>query len=874
MRCLLGASVSLVIVSLLGASPPAVRDPNLVLQLVASEPQVVTPTGIAVDRHGRIWCLENHTHQRSTDYQGPVSDRLRVFEDFEPNGKARKAWTFADGFKDAMGLTLGPDGAIYVATRAAIFRLHVENDKEVSRKAIVKLETPGNYPHNGLCGFTWDGAGNLVFGLGENLGEPYRLIGSDGTTLSGGGEGGSMYRCRPDGTGLERLATGFWNPFAHCFNRQGHLFAVDNDPDARGPCRLLHVVPGGDYGYRFRYGRKGLHPFNSWNGELPGTLPMVAGTSEAPSGIIAADFTGLPAIYQGQLIVTSWGDHTIEAFTLTRRGASYSAQSRIVVQGDENFRPVAIAAAPDGSIVFSDWVDRSYPVHGKGRIWRLKARENQHATNQHTVAKPPSWTEKQALAFALGNTQGPERADAIRALRDESSLMQIVPLLGDSDPFIVSAAATALGHSKLLPLIRQWLSNTTLSPAVRLGLLVTLRRIPDSRTLAELPRFLDDPDPAVRRAAIQWAAEENVRELRAQIQQSAFRQPVTRELIEAWAKAEEMLAGAKTQAEEADVALVKRVLENPSIPDSISVIALRMIPPQSPALSDALLIRYYTLSSDNLARESARSLLLRRKSEYRRIFQEGLRHRSLEVRRWTVAALANYADQPDVTKTLLALLEVPELRIDALRSLRGLKEAQAGITQWWQQLAKNPQSLPDHADLAEEVEYALTGSMQEATGGQTANNIRERLQQLDWDRGDPEAGERVFFHPRGPGCAKCHPVGACGAAIGPDLSLVGRSMTPERLVESIFDPNREVAPAFVSWEVVTRDGRQFIGMILNETHDSHVALADSQGRVLRIPRTEIEEKRAIKQSIMPQDIATRMTRREFRDLLAFLRSCK
>ena len=71
----------------------------------------------------------------------------------------------------------------------------------------------------------------------------YRLIGSDGATLSGGGEGGSIYRCRPDGSKLERVATGFWNPFHMTFDVFGRLFAVDNDPDSRPPCRLLHIVP-------------------------------------------------------------------------------------------------------------------------------------------------------------------------------------------------------------------------------------------------------------------------------------------------------------------------------------------------------------------------------------------------------------------------------------------------------------------------------------------------------------------------------------------------------------------------------------------------------------------------------------------------------
>ena len=45
---------------------------------------------------------------------------------------------------------------------------------------------------------------------------------------------------------------------------------------------------------------------------------------------------------------------------------------RPVVTGGDDFRPVGIAAAPDGSLYISDWVDKSYDVHGKGRIWRLR----------------------------------------------------------------------------------------------------------------------------------------------------------------------------------------------------------------------------------------------------------------------------------------------------------------------------------------------------------------------------------------------------------------------------------------------------------------------------------------------------------------------
>ena len=48
--------------------------------------------------------------------------------------------------------------------------------------------------------------------------------------------------------------------------------------------------------------------------------------------------------------------------------------------GDENFRPVGIVVAPDGSVFISDWVDKSYSVHGQGRVWRIRSRVQLPAT--------------------------------------------------------------------------------------------------------------------------------------------------------------------------------------------------------------------------------------------------------------------------------------------------------------------------------------------------------------------------------------------------------------------------------------------------------------------------------------------------------------
>jgi putative membrane-bound dehydrogenase-like protein len=354
---------------------PRALDPRIRIELFASAPQIVTPTGIDVDHRGRVWAIESNTHFRPDDYQGHSSDRVLVMSDTNADGQADSIVTFADGLTHAMSLAVRPSGAVYVATRKQIV-VYRDNDGDLradSKKRIVRLDTPGNYPHDGLAGFAFDAMDWMYFGLGENLGAKYKLIGSDGTTLTGGGEGGNLYRCRLDGTKLTQWATGFWNPHASCVDAFGRLFSVDNDPDSRPPCRLLHIIPGGDYGFRFRNGRKGLHPFTSWNGEIPGTLPMVSGTGEAPSGIVAYESDGLPKDYVGNLLVTSWGDHRIDRFRLRPKGASFQSVPETVIQGDENFRPVGLAVAPDGSLFCTDWVLRDYKLHGKGRVWRISA---------------------------------------------------------------------------------------------------------------------------------------------------------------------------------------------------------------------------------------------------------------------------------------------------------------------------------------------------------------------------------------------------------------------------------------------------------------------------------------------------------------------
>lgn len=584
---------------------PVVLDDRMELTLFAAEPDIVTPTGATFDAKGRLLVIESHTHQRPEEYEGPESDRIRIVEDRDGDGKADRFRTFFEGTEATMSIRRGPDNWIYVATRAKIFRIRDTDHDDIAdeQQTIVYLETKGNYPHNGLCSLVPDVNGYLYFGMGENLGEAYRMIGTDGSTQRGSGEGG-IFRCDLDGGKLTRIATGFWNPFGICIDTHGRIFAVGNDADARPPSRLVQIVETGDYGFQYRYGRSGIHPLQAWDGELPGTLPMVSGTGEAPCELV---------IYNGKLVTGSWGDFRVERYELIPVGASFRARREIVVQGDENFRPVAFAEASDGSLFFTDWVDKSYPVHGKGRIWRLAWKE-QPAT-QHV----PPLSDVEKRAQAASRTVDWEAVDS-------------------EDRFLRQFAVAGLAHSSELEAI----TLDELDGAnQRLGLLQALRWKTDhalgqplSPPVAKLRRALADNHPVVRLFAVRWVADAEIKQLRDDVcQQIEQFFNITPGLFQASIAALEYLdSGTTTFDPENTLKYLVRTLDNDQYSPEIQAMALSMIPIQEVGEALSLDVLKKLVKSDNvrLRREAIRSLVLSDVREKRDILVEIVRNPDID----------------------------------------------------------------------------------------------------------------------------------------------------------------------------------------------------------------------------------------------------
>jgi hypothetical protein len=115
--------------------------------------------------------------------------------------------------------------------------------------------------------------------------------------------------------------------------------------------------------FQWVYGSAPVHPFVAWNGELRGTLGMVHPSGEGPCAVVELG---------GGVMIPSWSDHSIDYFPLTRKGAGYTSERIPLVKGSDFFRPTCMAVGPDGAFYMNDWVFSSYPIHGRGRLWKVE----------------------------------------------------------------------------------------------------------------------------------------------------------------------------------------------------------------------------------------------------------------------------------------------------------------------------------------------------------------------------------------------------------------------------------------------------------------------------------------------------------------------
>ncbi|MFK5923087.1 MAG: c-type cytochrome [Verrucomicrobiota bacterium] len=843
-----------------------ILQPGVRMTLMAEHPDLETPIGLDVDGQGRLWVVESHTHFRPESYQGSPHDEIVVFSDRDGDGRTEHRSVFYNATAATMDLELGPDGWVYLAERDRILRI---KDSDGDGKADVEenlatLETEGDYPHNALAGLGWDVDGNLMFGLGENHAKAWTLTGTDGTSFRGFGEGG-VFRCDAQGGKLRRVARGFWNPFALCVRGDGEIFLVDNDPSERPPCRLLHIVEGGEYGFQRAYGKEAHHPFVCWNGELRGTLPMLYPSGEAPCGV--------QALGQG-LVGLTWGDHRVDFYPLERKGMGFQTRRVVLVEGGRYFRPVCLTRgkAVDGRMVFymTDWVKDDYVLHGKGRLWKMEI----------DLAEAAPWLGK-------GASQEPDEMTLRAAkLRDGSHGLTragMLKLASDKDPYLAQAALMGLAResSDWTPAeVNSWRPADRLSALLALKMSVrNLGREVDEE--AWLRPFMADENFGIQFEALRWIADERLEQFLPQVKDLLSKPGLDFRLFEAIAATWNSLSGEPGKGVRNTAMLLEQV-HNPAASPEIRAYALRLLParprnastkgvslsiPFPKGLTLKLLEQLLVIGDEELSREVVQTLAGNPKVGRKRLAAIAKDpDQTPTLRADAIAGLASVS--AEYLSLLLQLATVDErlVREEALRSLRYAKLSGDQT----ESLRKVSKAHPDSAVLVK----AILEPTSLAAGRPAITDTTAWLKRLDALPGpaDLKAGQRIFNHSTIGTCSRCHRHNGRGAVVGPDLGAVEKKGDRQWILQSILNPNFEIAPEYLPTMVSLKDGTSLIGFPLRINRSGPEVMRDVNGQNRSFNRDDVVSQQDLRMSLMPVGLPLAMTDRELRDLLAYLES--
>ena len=404
--------------------------PGFRLSVWAAEPQLSNSVAFSIDGKGRIflaesdrwaisvfditthtnWLLEDMSFHRVADRAAFLSNQfvtnltfltkdseaVRMLEDRAGTGHADHSEIIANGFNSVVDGTaagvLATGTNVYFANIPNLWRLSAGADgrwemgdrtNEAAPSSIFHPPSATREPlasgfgvHIGVSGHDLHGLikgpdGRIYLSFGDR---GVCLTNREGTVINLPDCGGVL-RCEPDGANLEVFCYGLRNPQELAFDDLGNLWTVDNDTAGADPCRVLHLVEGGDYGWRTSYQHMdGFGPWvqeELWKGGQDGILPPAGTVSQGPCGLAYYPGTGFGTRLAGSFLHCDF-PAGVTAFTVKPQGASY------VVDRQEKFLwncwPTDVDFGPDGAIYVLDWVN-GWGQSAKGRIYRITPAE-------------------------------------------------------------------------------------------------------------------------------------------------------------------------------------------------------------------------------------------------------------------------------------------------------------------------------------------------------------------------------------------------------------------------------------------------------------------------------------------------------------------
>lgn len=474
--------------------------PGFEVQLFAAEPDIAKPITMAWDERGRLWIAESVDYPNTVKEFGKGTDRIKILEDSDGDGKADKFTVFADSLNIPTGMVFSNAGLIVAQAPNLLFLQDTNGDDRADvREAI--MTGWGTFD-------THAGPSNLKYGFDNQIWGVTGYSGFDGTV---GDEyfkfAQGLYKFKPDGSSLTFLGATSNNTWGLGFTEENDVFisTANNEHSSFFGIPTKQLQKAGMFTERsFEKidSHYSIHPVskNVRQVDIQGGFTAAVGHNFYTARTYPSEywnriaFIGEPT---GRLIHKHVIERSGSGFKEVGDGWNFFASS------DEWVGPVHVETGPDGNVWFLDWYNfiiQHNPTPpgydtGAGNAYEDSLRDKTRGRIYRLVHKSGSPSK----TYDLTN---PSDSRLIEALRSDNMFWRMT-----AQRLIVER-----GDVSIVPRLRQIASEKTADKAGiqpqaihALWALHGLRAYEggDDESMRLLSHSLKHPSPGVRRAAVQ-----------------------------------------------------------------------------------------------------------------------------------------------------------------------------------------------------------------------------------------------------------------------------------------------------------------------------------------------------------------------------------
>jgi putative membrane-bound dehydrogenase-like protein len=320
------------------------------IELVAGPPLVDRPITADFDEQGRLYVSDSSGSNEPVAVQVQKRPhRILRLEDTDGDGRFDKRTVFADQMMFPEG-TMWFDGSLYVSAPPSIWKLTDTDGAGVADrreewfkgKTLTGCANDLHGPYLGPDGWIYWCKGAFARQTYERPGKP------PFTTRAA-----HIFRCRPDGSGIEPVMTGGMdNPVDVVFTPGGErIFTTTFFQHPGGGHRdgLVHAVYGGVYGkdHDVVYEHK-------WTG--PALMPVLTHLGPAaPAGLCRYESEAFGRVYQNNLFAACFNLHKVTRHVLSPTGSTFRTWDvDFVVSNNLDFHPTDVLEDAEGSLLIVD----------------------------------------------------------------------------------------------------------------------------------------------------------------------------------------------------------------------------------------------------------------------------------------------------------------------------------------------------------------------------------------------------------------------------------------------------------------------------------------------------------------------------------------